>query len=322
MISKEKLMFRRRAERELELYWNYAQRFIDERCYREDMNDIWRFFFINPHIGLAVAKNYMISDLKKRNLIIQHMAEPKLSVIAAGVKGAGKTAFSFWAAEQIHEKHGLNVCLFRPLDFNPELLPKYFYFTWEREGIKPKSFIIYDEAAITLSSRRSMSKENIDFSNFLFIQRHSGNPALIIQQVITTTDINVFRMADWFIFKRIGSLQFERETKENDPLYQFLRFLKPLAKNEVLFISSGLDEIYFTTNPLPSFWSDELSTVGKPLQSDDEAFEFAERLLRAGASPKQIKYLLEAKGRPLDIAEIKWLQNKTIGKSKKKKVRK
>jgi len=307
---KEKLMFKDRAERELELYWNFAQRFIDERCYREDMMAIWDFFFRNPHIGLAVAKNYMISDLKKRNLIVQHMAEPKLSVVAAGVKGAGKTVFSFWAAEQIHERYGLKVCLFRPLDYNPELLPNYFYFTWDREEIKPKSFIIYDEAAITLSARRSMSKDNIDFSNFLFIQRHSGNPALIIQQVITTTDINVFRMADYFIFKKIGTLQFEREYGESDPLYQFLRFLKPLAKNEVLFISSDLTEIYFTTNPLPSFWSEELSTPGKPLTSEEEAFEYAKKLLKAGASPKQIQKLLEAKGRRLEIVDIKFLAKK------------
>lgn len=256
-------MFKASAFRELALRRGSVQRFIDTRCRLEDVKEIWQFFFDNPHIGLAVAKNFEMSNIAKKRKFIALMAKPTLSVIFAGFKGSGKTALAYWISEELFMGYGKKTCILYPINFTPDILPHYFYPAENEEQIEVGDYAIFDEAQLRLSSRRSNTKMNVNFSGFLTIQRHKGISLLMVQQNIKMADINEFRLADNYIFKPSGVTQLKEEMSKGNTIMKFLDFLRPLNQTETLFMSSDMQTILLFENPLPSFWSDELSTPTK-----------------------------------------------------------
>lgn len=258
-------MFGASSKREMLLYRGSIERFIDTRCRLEDRKEIWKFFWDNPHIGLAVAKNYQMSNESKQNKFIELMAKPTLKVIFAGRKGSGKTALSFWIAERLHNEFDMNTCVLYPLNFRPDKLPFYFYGADHEDKIEFGDFCIMDEAQIRISSRSSNTNINKNFSQFLSIQRHKGISMFMIQQDIAMSDVNEMRLADSFIFKPSGITNIRETVNRGNALLQFLQFLRPIDNKETLFISSDHQTIILFENPLASFWSDELSTPTKDM---------------------------------------------------------
>lgn len=300
-----KLMFNSSNLYEMAMNSNFVQKFIDERCMLEDTEELWRYFAGFPQVGNAIARNYMMLNSQRMSRVVELLAKPRLTLVGAGVKGGGKTVFSYWAGERIHAKTGMRVCLLNPLDFKEELLPKYFYEAFDVDEIEENSFVIADEAQIFWSSRRAVTKENVDFSSFLTVQRHTGNPMLVMQQVMAMTDLNAFRMADNFLFKSIGLLQMMRDRTRRDPFAMFLDFLRPLGTNETLFITADMSEIYFFNNPLPSFWDEKLSTPARRL-TFEEAIKFAKKLHEHGADIEQIEQRVKLKGAKLNKKDIEY----------------
>ncbi len=298
MFGNDKLSFKPSATRELHLYSNYIEKFIDERCDPRDRENIWDMFKEFPHVGLAVAKNYILSEEEKHMQFIDAMSKPKLHTIGGGIKGGGKTALAFWIAEQLWVIYGMKTCIFKPLDFNPSALPHYFSVAYDESEIPENTFVIYDETAITMNARRAMATEHVDFTAFLAIQRHRGNSMLTIQQLMALADKNIFRLSDDFIYKQLGMPQLESGEKSQDPFYMFIKFLKPIAVEDVLYFDSTMSTILFFKTPLASFWTDELS---KPLSAmtDHEAIEYIVRQADK-RSMKELKKLLWLKGKKWD----------------------
>lgn len=311
-----RLQFLSSSIKDIDLYRNYVQRFIDERCRIEDTAEIWTYFMYMPKVGAAIAKSYAMSNQERITRIIRNISKPKLTVIAAGVKGGGKTAFCYFLAEKMHEMFGFKACLFNPLNFKPELLPDYFYDAYDESEIKPKSFIVYDEAAIFISSRRSMSTDNVDFSRFMFIQRHTGCPMITSQQILASTDINTLRMADNFVFKMIGLMQMEKERNRRDPMFTFLDFMRPLNIDEVLFMSADLTEIYLAKTPLPTFWTEELSVPAQRTNRED-AVKMVNKFYERGMHIKRISQRMQILG--WDWTEDECLEQIGIKPEKKKR---
>lgn len=262
----EKMMFKTSALRELFLRRNSVQRFIDQRCRMEDMKEIWLFFYENPHIGLAVSKNFELTNMAKQKRFIQLMSRPILNVIFTGFKGSGKTGLSYWIAEELNkEPYNKRTCILYPINFDPSILPYYFYPAESEEEIEIGDYAIFDEAQLRINSRRSNTKMNVNFTSWLTVQRHKGISMLMIQQDISMADKNEFRLADGFIFKPSGITQLREKMSRGNALMKFLEFLRPLSNKETLYISSDLQLILLFENPLPSFWSDELSTPSKKI---------------------------------------------------------
>lgn len=259
----EKMMFRSSMVREMLLRRNSIQRFIDYRCHFEDSAEIWKFFYIHPEIGLAVAKNFEMGNSDKRRLFIKRMAEPKLHTIFTGFKGSGKTALAYWIAEELNKQYDKKCCLLYPISFNPDALPWFFYPAEDEDDIDNGDFCIFDEAQIKINSRRAVSKVNVDFSAFLTIQRHKDVSMLVIQQDIEMSDVNQFRLSDGFIFKPSGIAQLREKMTKGNALVKFLEFLRPLSQKETLFISSDLQTILLFEHPLPSFWNQDISKITK-----------------------------------------------------------
>lgn len=260
-----KMMFRASALREMVLRRSSIQRFIDSRCMLEDTREIWTFFWENPHIGLAVATNYEKSNGMKRKRFLEILSKPTLNIIFTGKKGGGKTVLSYWSAEELHNIYGKNTCILYPINYRPELLPYYFYPADIDDEICQGDFCIFDEAQLIISARRSTSNVNLGFSDFLTLQRQKDVSMIMVQQDINMSDLNEFRMADGFIFKPSGLVQLQEKMNKGDTLMKFLNFLKPLSNKETLFISSDLSEILLFENPMPTFWSEELSKPSKDI---------------------------------------------------------
>jgi hypothetical protein len=320
--SEDKLSFKPSALRELELYSNYVDRFIDERCDPEDREAIWELFREFPHVGLAVAKNYTMSNDEKIEIFLEAMAKPKLHVIGGGIKGGGKTALSYYVAEELYKRYGKKTCIFKPLNFVPDAVPEYFSVAHDEAGIPAKAFVIYDEAAISMSARRAMKTEHVDFSAYLAVQRHRENSVIVIQQVMAMSDRNIFRLADDFIFKEVGMPQLESGEKGKDPFYLFLKFLKPLSVEENLYFDSAWKIILFFKTPLASFWEEHEKVLSRPLAQIDD-FEAMEYIKREAPHRKlkDIQKMLKLKGINWDMDMIKDIieshsDKKTVEKSK------
>jgi len=319
VLDNDKLSFGPSATKELRLYSNYIDKFIDERCDPRDKEKIWQLVIEFPHVGLAVAKNYILTEEEKHETFLRAMSLPKLHTIGGGIKGGGKTALAYWIAEQLYITYGMKTCIFKPLDFNQSALPKYFSVAYDESEIPENTFVIYDETAITMNARRAMATEHVDFTAFLAIQRHRGNSMLTIQQLMALADKNIFRLSDDFIYKQLGMPQLESGEKNQDPFYMFIKFLKPIAVNDVLYFDSTMSTILFFKTPLASFWTDELS---KPLASitDHEAIAYIVKEAEH-RNMKELKKILWLKGKKWDqemIDDILRQHNLTIKPKKKR----
>ncbi len=153
-----RLSFFASAIREIELNRNYIQRFIDERCRLEDREEIWNYIMMMPQIGIAIANSYKASNDERVNAMLAEIFKPKLTIIFAGIKGGGKTALLYLAGEQYHKETGRDVCVFNPLNYKQDILPKYFYDAYHEQDIKPKSLVLFDEAQIFISCLKSDTK--------------------------------------------------------------------------------------------------------------------------------------------------------------------
>lgn len=287
-------------------YSNFVQRFIDERCRMEDNDDLWGYFTKHPDVGVAIANNFMLGNSERMEKVLEILKEPLLTVVVSGSKGSGKTAFSYWAGEEIHARYNMDVCAVNPLDFREDLLPPYFYDVYDVSDIRDNSFGISDETQLSASARRFMSKKNLELSDSLTVQRHIGIPLLVMQQVMEMTDKNVFRMADNFMFKKYGLVQTLQQRKNrHDPFFKFLEFLRPLEKDETLFMTADLQNIFFFRNPLASFWTEELSIPAKRFSFHD-AIQYSRRLYQRGADKDHILKMLRLKGVKWTEQDFKW----------------
>lgn len=256
-------MFKASSIRELLIRRSSIERFIDVRCKREDRQEIWQFFLENSNIGLAIAKNFEKSNQSKKEMFIDTMAKPTLNIIFAGRKGGGKTALAYWIAEELYNNYNKNTCILFPINFNPNNLPHYFYPANHEDEIDNEDFCIFDEAQIRINARKSSTNMNVNFTQFLTIQRHHGISMFMVQQDLEMSDVNEFRLADGFIFKPSGITQLKEKMAKGNVILKFLEFLRPLNNKETLYISSDLQKIILFENPLATFWNDELSTPSK-----------------------------------------------------------
>jgi hypothetical protein len=311
-----RLSFFTSAIREIELNRNYIQRFIDERCKIEDRDEIWEYIMLMPQIGIAIANSYKKSNEERTRDMLKEIFKPELTIIFAGIKGGGKTAFLYFCGEEYHRETGKEVCIYNPLNYKQGILPNYFYDAYDESDIRPKSLILFDEAQIFISSRRSMSADNVDFSKFLTIQRHTGYPMITSQQTIAMSEVNTYRLAKNFIFKMIGLLQMERERTRRDPMFIFLDFLRPMNVGETLFMSSDLTKILLAKTPLPSFWSDELSMPARRMKMP-EAIETCKKLYEKGLKPDRISFRMDLLG--WDWSPVDCLHYATMSKKDSKK---
>ncbi len=177
--------------------------------------------------------------------------------IVLGARGTGKTAFGIKLLENIYFKNRKK-CF--AMGFSQKELPFWIKSVNEVSEIENDSFVLLDEGGITFSSRNSMSKANKILSNLMLIARHKNISILFISQNSSNLDINILRQADYLILKPSSLLQKEFERKVIQKIYSSTEkgFIEFKNDKGATYIHSN-KFLGFVSNPLPSFWREEIS---------------------------------------------------------------
>ena len=177
--------------------------------------------------------------------------------IILGARGSGKTAFGMKFLENFHAKHKKK-CF--AIGFNENELPFWIKGVSDISELKNDSFVLIDEGGVLFNSRSFMSNANKMLSQLIMIARHKNLSILFISQNSSNLEVNVLRQADFLILKPSSLLQKEFERKIIQKIYSEAgESFKKFEKDE------GTTHIYsgsfrgFISNPLPSFWRENLS---------------------------------------------------------------
>jgi len=183
-------------------------------------------------------------------------AESKIGIIL-GARGSGKTAFGVKFLENVHAKEQKNCYA---LGFKGEDFPSWIKIVSDVSEIKNNSFVLIDESGILFSSRNSMSDSNKFLSNLILVARHKNLNILFISQNSSNLDVNILRQADYLVMKPSSLLQKDFERKIVQKIYE-----DSAEDFEKFKDVEGLTHIYssdfkgFVSNPLPSFWDNNIS---------------------------------------------------------------
>ncbi len=177
--------------------------------------------------------------------------------IILGARGSGKTAFGIKFLENFHAKHKKK-CF--AMGFNENELPYWIKGVLDISELENDSFVLIDEGGVLFNSRSSMSNANKMLSRLIMIARHKNISILFISQNSSNLEVNILRQADFLILKPSSLLQTEFERKIIQKIYEETG--ESFKKFEEV---EGATHIYsgsfrgFISNPLPSFWRENLS---------------------------------------------------------------
>ena len=177
--------------------------------------------------------------------------------IIIGARGSGKTALGIKFIENVYSK-GREKCF--AMGFKAYEFPSWIKVVSDISEIENNSWILIDEGGILFNSRSSMSSANKLLSQLMLIARHKSINILFISQNSSNLEVNILRQADFLALKKSSLLQKDFERKIIQKVYS-----ETQAKFEKYGENKGLAYIYseqfkgFVSNPLPSFWKEEIS---------------------------------------------------------------
>jgi hypothetical protein len=177
--------------------------------------------------------------------------------IILGARGSGKTAFGVKMLENIYAKYK-EKCF--AIGFKSEDFPSWIKVVSDISDLENNSWVLIDEGGILFNSRSSMSNANKLLSQLILVARHKNINILFISQNSSNLEVNILRQADFLALKKSSLLQKEFERKIIQKMY-----LESKDKFERYEEDEGLTYIYsgkfrgFVSNPLPSFWKEEIS---------------------------------------------------------------
>ena len=298
----------------LELHSNDVQRYLDEKVHMPDHERLWAEFLENPFLGKSLIENYSASNDSKVDAVLQEMNKAGRIFLTVGMMGAGKTALNFTIAEMLHNRFGKNVAMIQ----TDMKLPDWVQQVDNPYELEEGTFVIYDEAAITLAAREFMSKHAKDMTSLMAISRHRNLTFSFITQHTTLQDANVTKLASGFLFKQLTWEEMYGKGKRTDPLMKFVRLMQPSSAEETLF-TDGSRWLLFKTG-LPSFWSDATSRTYKKI-SIEEAVTYIRNKLDKGMTEKEIAKQLKVRGivLPEEDIELAYGRPKTFIADWKKK---
>lgn len=189
-------------------------------------------------------ESYLLSEKSKIGIIL-------------GARGTGKTAIGIKILENIYARSHRKMYA---IGFKKEDMPSFIEVIESIDQIKNNSTILIDEGGVLFSSRNSMMKPNKMLSDLILVARHKNLSILFISQNSSNLDVNILRQADHLILKPTALLQEDFERKKIKDVYEEVKseFKKHEDQEGLTYIYS---EIFrgFVANPLPSFWSTNIS---------------------------------------------------------------
>jgi len=177
--------------------------------------------------------------------------------IILGARGSGKSAFGMKLLENLHAISGRKIFA---MGFKANELPPWIHIIDDIELIENNSYILIDEGGILFNARQGFSDANQLLSKLLLIARHKDLSIMFISQNSSNLEINAIRQADYLVMKPSSLLQLDFERKKIKEIY--VEAAEDFAKYKR---AKGLTYIYsdifkgFVSNPLPTFWTQNIS---------------------------------------------------------------
>ena len=177
--------------------------------------------------------------------------------IILGARGSGKTAIGVKFLENIYSKYKKKCFAW---GFSAKEFPSWINVISDINQLENDSIVLIDEGGILFNSRSSMSNANKILSELIMIARHKNLSVLFISQNSSNLEVNILRQADFLVLKPSSLLQKEFERSIIQKIYtnteeKFKEYSENLG---LAYIYSGTFK-GFVSNPLPSFWKENIS---------------------------------------------------------------
>lgn len=261
------------AEIDSLLTWNENKRHLMDLLRKNGVND----FNEDDLLELGETYNEEI-DTEYREMLREHgdnldvaymlkqwrgvITRPSV-VIITGKRGSGKSGLGYFLLEFLSKEYKIDPLVLglpRPKwDLLPDRMKSLDVDSLDK--LPDKAIIFIDEGALLFYARKFQSDLNTTMDKLISISRQKDQILLIATHHTRKLDINIITDADALIYKQpsLFHSRFERRELRNltrDVSDKFER--KSEDKRKWAYIYSD-DFEGFLENPLPSFWSEELS---------------------------------------------------------------
>ena len=189
--------------------------------------------------------------------------------LVSGEPGGGKTVLLFSIADRLHRETGKDVYVsLREEDSGIEKykVPKYIHshrgFTYPLDSI-----VITDDLQRIAHARRAVSNVNVFLDQLHALLRHDNIDFLYDTQTLSGIGRNIILRSNYRWYKRPYQLEasFGRPEIEDE-----VNSAKSLTSKKEAMLYSKVYSGKVTDIPLPSYWSEELSTMHRRVPSKKE----------------------------------------------------
>jgi ribosomal protein L37E len=183
-----------------------------------------------------------------------------------GKRRQGKTALAYHIAEQRHSELGLSAVVLGPPLSMKSKFPNWFSIITDLKDFihYPAHTAILDEGSLPLHARRSLSRDHSAFDQALSLCGQLNQLFIFNTHHSRKLDILAIEEYEVLAFKFPGKMHTVMERPEIRPWSQKAREVLLTVPEEerkawTYVFYDDLDQAGLLTNPLPSFWCDEIS---------------------------------------------------------------
>ena len=203
----------------------------------------------------------MIEQLKWLDII------PQSGVMGIlGKRRQGKTALAYHLAEERHREKGTPAVVLGPPLSMKDKFPDWFSIITDLEAFirYPEHTAILDEGSLPLHSRRSLSHDHSAFDQALSLCGQLEQLFIFNTHHSRKLDVLAVEEYELLAFKLPGKMHTVMERTEirswSQKAREVLLTVPEKERKEWTYVFyDDLDQAGLLTNPLPSFWSDEIS---------------------------------------------------------------
>jgi hypothetical protein len=229
-----------------------------------DWNIIKHFFVKNPIQAKVILDDYNSTNESKQKKVMEIVREGKSKIIyICGGRGWGKSCLAFWIAEKIHYSQN-PIPIYVVGEGVIKKFPEWVKYKDRIQDVPNGVFVILDEASIRYNAREYFKEANILLGKMLAIARHKDLSIIFITQHINLMDINITRLRDMIIWKKMNSYYFGEKgggrASRADKFWDKVRMnMAPRSKEETLLEYPAEKRFIHFRNEKPTFWTEEMS---------------------------------------------------------------
>jgi hypothetical protein len=266
----------------IKLHRGDIERFMQRKINLDSYEDFLKFDeygyicggMVMKHLGefRIIVEDYARRLNSKIKELMSYLIFGKSKIMyIVGARDSGKTCFSFWLAEKIHEQRPKMGIAYVGIRINKEALPKWCKNFDSINDVPNGWLIILDELAVSYNARDHASVENKTLGQLLAIARHKDLSVLAITQDPNMGEINVWRLKDMVVYKMSNTYELpSRDSKNTRGASKILMFwafirnwMKPRRQEEALFEYQAKERIMLFEYDLPKCWTESLSKAFK-----------------------------------------------------------